>query len=198
MTPDGQRWNHNLHHGRRLLQDLPATCARVLDAGCGEGTLTRELARRADLVVGLDLDAATVTSARRRGGASYVRADLLSPPFGPGTFDAVVCVTALHHVDEEQGLRRLAELVRPGGRLLVVGVARSRLPWDLPWEVASAVATRSLQARRGCWQHTAPVVWPPPHTYPQVRALVERVLPGARFRRHLLWRWTLVWARPVA
>ena len=46
------------------------------------------------------------------------------------------------------------------------------------------------------WESTAPIVWPPPHTYPQLQRLARDVLPGARFRRRLLWRYSLVWERP--
>ncbi|HEU5008875.1 MAG TPA: hypothetical protein VFT67_18035 [Jatrophihabitantaceae bacterium] len=37
-----------------------------------------------------------------------------------------------------------------------------------------------------------------PHTYRQMRQLAEQVLPAVRFRRHLLWRYSLVWTKPPA
>ena len=40
------------------------------------------------------------------------------------------------------------------------------------------------------------VVWPPPLTYRDMRQLADRVLPGARYRRHLYWRYSLVWTKP--
>ena len=42
----------------------------------------------------------------------------------------------------------------------------------------------------------APVM-DPDMTWAQVRATAERVLPGVRYRRHLLWRYSLRWAKPV-
>jgi hypothetical protein len=48
------------------------------------------------------------------------------------------------------------------------------------------------------WESTAPTIWPPPETYAGVRAAAARVVPGARMRRRLLWRYTLVWTKPAA
>ena len=50
-------------------------------------------------------------------------------------------IATLHHVDAEVGLRQLADLVRPGGALVVVGLARSR-PRDWPTDAVGVVESR--------------------------------------------------------
>jgi hypothetical protein len=40
-------------------------------------------------------------------------------------------------------------------------------------------------------------VWPPPDSFGQTRRLARRVLPGVRYRRLLLWRYSLVWTKPA-
>jgi hypothetical protein len=92
----------------------------------------------------------------------------------------------------------MAELVRPGGVVAVVGLARTRGVVDLTYAVAGLVAHRVQRARHGLWEHAAPTVWPPPQTYAEMAAIATRVLPGARFRRHLLFRYSLIWTRPDA
>ena len=131
-------------------------------------------------MVGIDLDEASISLARRTGGAgvSYVEGDVFAHPFEPESFDVVASVAMLHHVDAAAGLERMAELVRPGGVVVVVGLARSRLPRDLPWELAGAVTTRVLKLRRAYWEHSAPMVWPPPTTYAEIRRIATDVLPG--------------------
>ena len=47
--------------------------------------------------------------------------------------DVVYAGAMLHHVDLHAGLARLRDLVSPGGRLLVVGLAASEYPRDLLW-----------------------------------------------------------------
>ena len=75
--------------------------------------------------------------------------------------------------------------------------ARSRLPADLGRELAAVAAHRWFRLRKTLWEHPSPVVWPPPETYAGMRAIAEDVLPGTRFRRHLLWRYSLVWTKPA-
>src|SRR3954453_1464780 len=73
--------------------------SRVLDVGCGTGSLTRAAARRAapGAVVGVDLSAAMVEVARPRaaglGNASFLRADAQVHPFPAAGVDVVVSRT---------------------------------------------------------------------------------------------------------
>jgi hypothetical protein len=46
------------------------------------------------------------------------------------------------------------------------------------------------------WDHSAPQSWPPPLTYREMKALSADLLPGVRYRRHLLSRYSLVWRKP--
>lgn len=200
-APADARWNHNLHYHPVILGALPARCGHVLDVGCGEGTLARALSDRAARVTGIDLDAPTVELARREAAATnveYVVGDVLTHPFEPASFDAVVSVATLHHIGTAVALARLAELLRPGGPLVVVGLARSRSPADLAYDLAGAVATRLHRRTKKIWESTAPQVWPPPESYGEVRRTAREQLPGARYRRHLLWRYSLVWTKPGA
>jgi len=199
MAPDAS-WNHNIHHHGLVLDALPTPCDRVLDVGCGEGLLALELAGRAERVVGLDVDEPIVEVARRdaaAGNIEYLVGDLLTVDLEPGSFDAVVSVAALHHLDAVPALERMRDLVRPGGVVVVVGLARSRRPADLSLDAAGVVASRVHRIRKGHREVAAPIVWPPPQTYAEVRRDAERVLPGVRYRRHVLFRYSLVWARPV-
>lgn len=198
-VPDARKWNHNLHYSHLLLAHARPCSGRVLDVGCGEGVLTRALGRQSAQVVGLDLDARSLRLAREQttdSNVHYVRGDVLAAPFPPGSFDAVVSVATLHHVPAQAGLLAMAELVRPGGRLAVLGLARSRLPRDLGRELAAAVSTRALRLRHREWQHSAPTVWPPPTTYDEVRRLAAATLPGSSYRRLVLWRYLVTWEKP--
>ena len=193
------RWNHNIHYHRVVLDALPPGCGRVLEVGCGEGLLARELGAVARHVLAIDRHEPSLALASRHGAGGpveYVAGDFLTHPFEPASFDAVVSVAALHHMDAATGLARMSHLLRPGGTLAVVGLARARYPHDLPREAAAVVAHRLHAAARGYWQHSAPTVWPPPETYAGMRRIAEAVLPGVRYRRHVLWRYSLVWTKP--
>jgi SAM-dependent methyltransferase len=81
----------------------------------------------------------------------YVRGDVLDHPFEPGSFDAIVSVATLHHMDTALGLRRLANLVRPGGVVAVVGIGRPRVVEDLPWQIAGTIASRYHRVSKKLW-----------------------------------------------
>jgi len=145
------RWNHNLHYHPLLVTAVPSG-GRVLDVGCGEGMLTRELAGRARSVLGVDLDASSIELARAttsEANVEFLCADVLQHPFEPASFDAVVSVATLHHLGTEAGLLRLRQLVRPGGVLGIIGLASSEWPRDLPRDIAAAIATRIHRLVRG-------------------------------------------------
>ncbi|MDF5758024.1 class I SAM-dependent methyltransferase [Spongiactinospora sp. TRM90649] len=194
---DGKRWNHNIHYHPRILAAVPEGARDALDVGCGEGTLARELRRRVARVTGIDRDAVSIGHARAHpGDIEYVLDDFLTHPFEPASFDVVASVATLHHMDAVAGLERMRGLLRPGGMLAVVGLARGSMPKDLPREVVTMAVSTYLRATRGHWQHPSPTVWPPPLTYSQVREVAAEVLPGSEFRRHLLWRYSVLWRKP--
>ena len=201
MAARDRRWNHNLHYHPLILGAVPQGCQRALDVGCGEGALARELRRIVPHVTAIDQHQPSIRLARQQdGGASidYLVGDFLTYPFEPASFGLVASVAALHHMDARMALARMRDLLRPGGRLAIIGLARSRYPADLPREAAAAVAHRLHKATRGYWEVTAPKVWPPLETYTGMRHLAAELLPEVRYRRHLLWRYSLVWTKPAA
>jgi SAM-dependent methyltransferase len=148
----------------------------------------------------MDIDAPVLGRAREQDagtGVEYLHGDFLSYGFPPTSFDVIVSVAALHHMDEAAALRRMRQLLRPGGTLAVVGLARSRYPADLPMDLAAVPASRLLRARNGYREVAAPTIWPPPHSYAELRRIIQDVLPGARYRRLLLWRYSVIWAKPA-
>ena len=130
------------------------------------------------------------------GGVEYVQGDFLTHPFDPGSFDMITAVASLHHMDEQLALSRMAWLLRPGGLLAVVGLARTRSAHDFAVDLAGALATRVHRRSKQCWETPAPKIWPPPHSYGQLRRASAAVLPGRQFRRRAMWRYILTWTRP--
>src|SRR5438876_6059797 len=96
--------------------------AAAFDMACGQGRVSRELARRGARVVGVDLSAALVAKARdaEHGaplGITYVVGDAAGVgESAPGPFDRVVCNYGLSDIDDLAGALRTAfTVLRPGG-----------------------------------------------------------------------------------
>lgn len=201
MIPDHKRWNRNIHYHSLLLRLGPAE--RVLDVGCGSGLLCSQMIPYATTVIGIDLDEPSIDEARRETsdpGIEYLVGDVLTHPFELKSFDLVVGVAVLHHMDAAIGLRRFADLVKPGGTVGIVGIGRSVYPRDLPRDLLASFATFvHRKTRRSIfWQQNSPMVWPPPLTDQALKRLVAEVLPGAKFRRHLHGRHSIVWTKPLS
>jgi demethylmenaquinone methyltransferase/2-methoxy-6-polyprenyl-1,4-benzoquinol methylase len=101
---------------------------RVLDACCGTGDLAVEAERRGGRVVGLDFSEPMLERARRKSGAiEWVQGDALALPFGDAEFDAATVGFGVRNLaDLEDGLRELARVLRPGGKLAVLEITRPR------------------------------------------------------------------------
>ncbi|WP_062389121.1 class I SAM-dependent methyltransferase [Demequina iriomotensis] len=206
--PDHQRWNYNIHYMQPLVANLPETARTALDVGCGEGYLARRLAARGLEVTAIDVDPAAIARARAQGctvelldsteqspSITYLAGDALEEELG--TYDVVTASAVLHHMDLEAGLTRLRDLVAPGGRLVVVGMATPNWPQDLPRDVWATFVDKFQRLFRGYWDHGCDCTWPAPHSFRDVRGAAERLLPGAVYERELLWRYTLTWDAPA-
>ena len=100
----------------------------VLDACCGTGDLALAAERAGGRVTGLDFSGRMLERARRKSGTvRWVRGDVLALPFEEGSFDAVTVGFGIRNVEDlEAGLRELARVLRPGGRLGCLEITRPR------------------------------------------------------------------------
>jgi SAM-dependent methyltransferase len=90
---------------------LPAPPARVLEVGAGEGELAAALVEQGYDVVAIDPESE---------GPPVVAVPLHELDAPDASFDAAVAVVSLHHVEPlVESCRRLAEVIRPGGTLVV-------------------------------------------------------------------------------
>ena len=94
----------------------------ILDAGCGEGYLSRILAKRGATVTAIDISSHLMAAARSRTQAlaiDYRIADLSEPqPHLAGHFDLVVSQLVLNDVEDHEGyVRTIADSLKPAGRV---------------------------------------------------------------------------------
>ncbi|WP_327111712.1 class I SAM-dependent methyltransferase [Nocardia sp. NBC_01730] len=199
-------WSHNDHYGPWVVGQVAASGARhVLDVGCGTGNLIARLRRRAITVTALEPDSATVRVAAQRfaddPAVTIAQADFAGRD-PQRRWDAVTLVAVLHHLPLMPTLRELRHCLAPGGRLVVVGCYRGAGPIDL----LTGLTAMLVNPVMGLVKHPARADVPPQHmtaptadpeeTLADIRAAAALALPGARIRRRLFWRYTLVYDAP--
>jgi 2-polyprenyl-3-methyl-5-hydroxy-6-metoxy-1,4-benzoquinol methylase len=115
------KWHHLKFE--RVAQELYGY-RRVLDVGCGPGTLAGNFANSHDWV-GTDLSARQIAYARRRygrTGARFYRETPAGVPADEGPFDAVTMVELIEHLEPavvDVTIGQALERLRPGGKLVI-------------------------------------------------------------------------------
>jgi SAM-dependent methyltransferase len=198
-------WSHNDFYHRWMLRQLPGRLSRTIDVGCGTGNFVRAVTRRAGVAEGIDTDLAAIDAARERStgysNATFDVLDLMNVS-GDGQYDAVTAIAVVHHLPLGAALSRMRLLLAPGGTIVIVGCYRAQTCMDhlvgvvaIPVNMISGLL-RSSRAHEARIAMSAPTA-PPESTLPEVRAIAAKVLPGARIRRRLFWRYSLVYKAPT-
>ncbi len=206
LPDDG--WNHNSHYHSFLLKHLPPRCGSALELGCGTGVFTRALARRAERVVALDLSPGMIAVARSRGGnvpnIAYQITDALAWDWPAARFDCIAAIATLHHLPLEAMLRTMRDALAENGVLLVLDLYHAQglgerltralaLPLSSAARLAHTGHLRPSPAARAAWaEHGRHDRHP---TLAHVRQACVSLLPGARVRRHLFLRYSIVWRK---
>ena len=103
--------------------------ARILDGGCGTGTLTLALLRNLKVpakITAVDLSASSMATAKKYVARNhpgeppvrFTQGNILALPFSDDSFDLVVTSGVLEYVPLDEGLSELARVIAPGGHLL--------------------------------------------------------------------------------
>jgi ubiquinone/menaquinone biosynthesis C-methylase UbiE len=107
---------------------------RLLDVGGGTGNYAAALAGHGFEPVVLDASEPMLERARAKGLAT-LRADASDLPYPDGAFDAVTCISMIHHVpDWRRALTEARRVLAPGGRLALMGWAREYID-EVTWVV---------------------------------------------------------------
>jgi 2-polyprenyl-3-methyl-5-hydroxy-6-metoxy-1,4-benzoquinol methylase len=206
---DDDGWNHNNHYIPFLLSHMPTPCAESLEIGCGTGMLSRLMARRSGHVHALDLSPQMISVARARSvdypNITYEVGDVLARSFPAESVDCVVSIATLHHLSMDDILPKVKDMLRPGGVLLVLDLSKGEgLPDLIRSCVALPVSTAVKLIKTGRLRECPEVcaAWEEHGRtdhylhISEVQRLCRTQLPGAVVRKHLFWRYSLIWTKP--
>ncbi|MET9296439.1 class I SAM-dependent methyltransferase [Streptomyces sp. NPDC003077] len=202
IQPDAKPyWNTNVARHPGILRAVPQGCGDALDVGCGDGLLARKLTDHAKRVTGIDSSPEMIARAREfavgNPQLAFVEGDFLTADLPTESYDFICSVATVHHMDFASALTRMRELLRPGGTLVVVGLARDASPADRAVTLAAAPIVRIVKVLRRAHGPDGMPAAHPQMGYGQVRTTARLLLPGVRYRRHLLRRYSLTWQKPA-
>lgn len=206
----------NEHYHTFLLRHLPLNCHDVLEIGCGTGTFARLLAQRSQNVLALDLSPEMIRIARSRSAhisnVEFQLGDVRDLVLAVESFDCIATIATLHHLPFREILLKMKAALKPGGVVLILDRFEPERNLFKPeglldtflnvLAIAVSVTLRLIhQGRllprrevRDAWaEHLRHDSYP---TMSEVRELCAEILPGARVRKHLLWRYSILWQKP--
>lgn len=181
-SPEQVERFYNSHKGRNRkrselvllrLRALGFTGGALLDAGCGFGVHSAEIARAFPLaqVTGSDLSEPIMELGRRHvteagvaDRVKFVKDDVQKMAFPDASFDAVLSVNMFHHIERRaEMMDEIARVLKPGGILLMLDMRRNFLGYFIhpyraaftPAEVREIISKSRLQG----WRIESGLTW---------------------------------------
>jgi ubiquinone/menaquinone biosynthesis C-methylase UbiE len=202
-----EEWNNNEYYHDYLLAQVPQPCRQSLEIGCGTGKFSRSLARLSEHVLSIDLSPQMIRLAREtshQSNIAFVEADVLAYPLSDDQFDYIATLTTLHHLPFESILGKIKQALKPGGVFVCLDLYQRSSLNDLFFDGIAYPSTVLLQLiktgkprpsreiREAYAEHEKTDQY---LTLSEVEQVCARVLPGASVKRHLFWRYSVVWRK---
>ena len=177
-------WNHNIAYHPWVIRHAHGD---VLDVGCGDGLLVRKLSATCASVMGTDPNVTATLPTIQSATFDDFSPDQL--------FDTIIFVASLHHMDTRCALIKAKNMLRPGGQILVVGLARnsSLMDWTISGALLPVVKISSYlhkETHDPNMRTAAPTL-----SLRDIRNIANDALPGAHIRRALYYRYLLRWTK---
>ena len=199
------KWDHNSHYYKFLLRRIGKRRSNSLEIGCGSGEFCKLLALQSERVIGIDLSPKMIEKARENASnssISFINRDITECNYAKGSFDCIVSIATMHHLPYKAVLEKARKWLRSDGIILILDLYKSDTPVDYLYSLIASpinlllclVKNKRLKQtpeEAEYWREHAK------HdkfmTIKEIRNIADEVMPGAKVKRHLFWRYSLVW-----
>ena len=195
-------WDHNTHFHQYLLHHCPKKIRRSLDIGCGFGLFAFKLAARSEHVDALDIEISVLREARTLNYApniTYQQADFLQADLSENFYDVIVAIASIHHMDLELTLIKMKELLKPSGKLLILGLYKEENIIDYLYSTVSVpinlMCLKWHQLSNKVSAGVSAPTLPAKLSLREIKSVANNLIPGFRLQRHLFWRYSLIWQK---
>jgi len=159
-------------------------------------------------VLALDLSPQMIRIAKERSeqcsNIDFQVADAMTWQFPTEQFDCVASIATLHHLPIEPTLLKMKETLKISGILIILDLFQEEGPSDVltsTLAVPASIISRLIKTGRLREPREVREAWAEHgrsdsyRTLSQIRQVCASVLPGARVKKHLLWRYSIVWKK---
>lgn len=204
MQIPSAHWNHNSHYYEYLLAKVPPRCLSALDIGCGTGHFAAGLSAICTYVEGIDSDQNAIDFAKRTfgsiGNITFICKRFQDCDLPDSRYGFISLIAVLHHMELEGVLKRIKEILAPGGVVAILGCFKEATVSDLLRAVMAAPinlifkwVNRTSNTGTGIKMVTTEAK----ESLKQIRKTMNEFLPNHQYKRHLFWRYSIVWQKPT-
>lgn len=179
----------------------------ILEIGCGNGELCRLMAGKSRNIFGVDLSENMIENAEKMSSEKnikFINADILTCLFEPNSFDYIVSVATFHHLPYSEILEKSKQWLKEGGTLLIFDIYKEKTILDylvslvaIPSNIFMNFSKNKVLRKKedqAMKEHIKHDVYMP---LKDIHEIVDSILPNAIIRRHLFWRYSLIWKKEV-
>ena len=197
MKPEKAPWNHNYAYNRWVSAKVGHR-KRILDVGCGDGTLALYLRTSYNDILGIDRSASSIQTANTKNAydnTAFIQTTFEEFQANGKRFDAVIFVASIHHMDMADAIDKAKKLLEKNGVLIIVGLATPSTLLDWIIEAARIIPSKIISSIRGNTASEEMAI-DVSYDFPamnKVRQLCREKLCGYTLRYGLHYRYLLTW-----
>lgn len=108
-----------------FLKNLPQNRTKILDIGCGTGSILKYLGKYFDKAHGIDVSKGMITQARLNNpNGDFISGDANSLPYKNNEFDMVISHAVFHYLNRNTALKEAIRILKPNGKLVIAEVIK--------------------------------------------------------------------------
>ena len=197
MKDEKAPWNHNYAYHRWVAEKI-GNRNRILDVGCGDGTLALYLRTPDNEILGIDISDSSIQKANRKNeydNVTFAQTTFESFQANGKKFDAIIFVASIHHMNMTEAVHKAKKLLEKTGVLIIVGLSKPTSLLDWAIEAARVIPSKmisSLYKNITSEELEIDVSYDFPGMN-EVRRLCREHLSGYKLRYGLHYRYLLTW-----